>query len=173
MGDCLNGGRWTLVAELVEVGPGKHNDRLKLAEAATGGVPAMSEALRMVPEKITAHGFGWHYAPPFGRSPRSLRGLVSCGPATSPTRKAVFAVLGPLWPVQPPHLPNREACEKRHGCAPEARGRSARALLRACRQAFPSWPREAQDFGLPPRPAAFRRPLQRPLLWPASRGEPF
>src|SRR3954469_2475581 len=119
------------------------------------------------------HGFGWHYAPPFGRSPRSLRGLVSCGPAASPTRKAVFAVLGPLWPVQPPHLPNREAREKRHGCAPEARGRSARALLRACRQAFPSWPREAQDFGLPPRPAAFRRPLQRPLLWPASRGEPF
>src|SRR4051794_14721610 len=68
----------------------------------------MSEALRMGPEKITAHGFGWHYAPPFGRSPRSLRGLVSYGPATSPTRKAVFAVLGPLWPVQPPHLPNRE-----------------------------------------------------------------
>jgi hypothetical protein len=40
------------------VGLGKHNDRLKLAETATGGVPAMSEALRMGPEKITAHGFG-------------------------------------------------------------------------------------------------------------------
>ena len=33
----------------MEVGPGKHNkhnDRLKLAEAATGGVPAMSSARR-------------------------------------------------------------------------------------------------------------------------------
>src|SRR3954470_1848556 len=64
------------------------------------------------------HGFGWHYAPPFGRSPRSQRGSVTCGLAASPTRMAVFAALGPLWPVQPPHLPNREACEKRHGHAP-------------------------------------------------------
>src|SRR3954471_23560953 len=119
------------------------------------------------------HGFGWHYAPPFGRSPRSQRGSVTCGLAASPTRMAVFAALGPLWPVQPPHLPNREACEKRHGHAPGARGRSARTWLRACRQAFPSWPREVQGFGPPPRPAAFRRPPQRPLLWPASRGEPF